>query len=187
MHFTFTIKKTLTKQTHFYWKRQKRDVGSLMLWTQLREPTNTDKETRVQTDSTQKQTTTVLGEASKKTQSDEKCATTTLYTTFIFKVSACQQNWYNLACRKFSLKVEKSSVVVRRAKSLGDVLADGSLFLQCLLLLHAHHVCIPATEQHRQSIKQNTYSLTFTMYREIIVIVTKMYVEFSTEILVFFV
>lgn len=76
-------------------------------------------------------------------------------------------------------------MVVRRAKSLCDVLADGSLFLQRLLLLHAHHVCIPATEQHRQSIKQNTYSLTSTMYREIIVIVTKMYVEFATEIFVF--
>lgn len=59
--FHLYYKKTLTKQTHFYWKRQKRDVGSLMFWTQLREPTNTNTDTH---EYGQKQTTTVLGENS---------------------------------------------------------------------------------------------------------------------------
>lgn len=67
--FHLYYKKTLTKQTHFYWKRQKRDVGSLMFWTQLKEPTNTNTDTH---EYGQKQTTTVLGKASKKTLSDEK-------------------------------------------------------------------------------------------------------------------
>lgn len=74
----------------------------------------------------------------------------------------------------YSLKVEKSSVVVGRAKELGDVLADGSLFLQRLLLLHAHHVCVPATEQHRvnQTKQQSFLPLSDLQCRESIESVT---------------
>lgn len=74
----------------------------------------------------------------------------------------------------YSLKFEKSSIVVGRAKELGDVLADGSLFLQRLLLLHAHHVCVPATEQHRvnQTKLQSSPPLSDLQCRESIVRVT---------------